>query len=78
MQADLFFYIFCFCVDFHPPSDGKKKMFIVVGAVALALFLILGILWWKFCFGGRISREQGGVKLLHKPKYFLLSMLATI
>ncbi|XP_019078076.1 probable LRR receptor-like serine/threonine-protein kinase At1g07650 isoform X3 [Vitis vinifera] len=46
--------------DFEPPSDGKKKIFIAVGAVAVALvlFLILGILWWKVCFGGRISREQ--------------------
>ncbi|KAJ9690791.1 hypothetical protein PVL29_013112 [Vitis rotundifolia] len=46
--------------DFEPPSDVKKKIFIVVGAVAMALvlFLVLGILWWKVCFGGRISREQ--------------------
>ncbi|KAJ9690782.1 hypothetical protein PVL29_013107 [Vitis rotundifolia] len=44
--------------DFEPPSDGKKKILIVVRAVALVLFLILGILWWKVCFGGRISREQ--------------------
>ncbi|XP_034697442.1 probable LRR receptor-like serine/threonine-protein kinase At1g07650 isoform X2 [Vitis riparia] len=46
--------------DFEPPSDVKKKICIVVGAVAVALvlFLVLGILWWKVCFGGRISREQ--------------------
>eukprot|EP00261_Vitis_vinifera_P036832 XP_019078075.1 PREDICTED: probable LRR receptor-like serine/threonine-protein kinase At1g07650 isoform X4 [Vitis vinifera] len=46
--------------DFEPPSDVKKKIFIVVGAVAVALvlFLVFGILWWKVCFGGRISREQ--------------------
>jgi hypothetical protein len=37
------------------------KIFIVVGALVLLLliFLILGILWWKGCWGGRISREQG-------------------
>ncbi|XP_059596042.1 probable LRR receptor-like serine/threonine-protein kinase At1g07650 isoform X2 [Vitis vinifera] len=44
--------------DFEPSSDGKKKIFIAVGAVAFMIFLILGILWWKVCFGGRISREQ--------------------
>ncbi|XP_034697457.1 probable LRR receptor-like serine/threonine-protein kinase At1g07650 isoform X5 [Vitis riparia] len=46
--------------DFEPPSGVKKKIYIVVGAVAVALvlFLVLGILWWKVCFGGRISREQ--------------------
>ena len=61
-----FIFFVILCVDFEPPSDVKKKIFIVVGAVALVLFLVLGILWWKVCFGGRISREQGGVKLLHK------------
>ncbi|GMY37734.1 probable leucine-rich repeat receptor-like serine/threonine-protein kinase At3g14840 [Fagus crenata] len=46
--------------DFSPPDDGKMKIFIVVGALVLLLliFLILGILWWKGCWGGRISREQ--------------------
>ena len=35
------------------------KIFIEVGALVLLLliFLILGILWWKGCWGGRISRE---------------------
>ncbi|THG07245.1 hypothetical protein TEA_023758 [Camellia sinensis var. sinensis] len=39
------------CVDFKPP-DQKKKIFIVVGALAFAIclvFMILFILWWK-CF----------------------------
>uniref|UniRef100_A0A7N2LS00 non-specific serine/threonine protein kinase n=1 Tax=Quercus lobata TaxID=97700 RepID=A0A7N2LS00_QUELO len=43
--------------DFSPPVDGK----IVVGAVVsvlLLIFMILGILWWKVCMGGRISREK--------------------
>ena len=47
-----------FSVDRSPPVDGK----IVVGAVVsvlLLIFMILGILWWKGCMGGRISREKG-------------------
>ncbi|KAM4101026.1 hypothetical protein ACJW30_05G112500 [Castanea mollissima] len=45
--------------DFNIPDDGKMK--IVVGAVVVVLlliFMILGILWWKGCLGGRISREN--------------------
>ena len=70
-----FIFFVLLCVDFEPPSNGKKKIFIAVGAVvvALVLFLILGILWWKVCFGGRISREQGGVKLLHNLKLKYIS-----
>ncbi|XP_022892353.1 probable LRR receptor-like serine/threonine-protein kinase At1g07650 isoform X1 [Olea europaea var. sylvestris] len=47
--------------DFHPYSEGKKKIFIATGAAALAFFLILIILcfsWWKGYIGGRVSREQ--------------------
>nr|POE70757.1 isoform 2 of probable lrr receptor-like serine/threonine-protein kinase [Quercus suber] len=48
--------------DFSPPHDGKKKVSIVVlvGAVVVVLliFMILGILWWKGCLGGRSSREN--------------------
>ncbi|XP_030972528.1 probable LRR receptor-like serine/threonine-protein kinase At1g07650 isoform X2 [Quercus lobata] len=43
--------------DRSPPVDGK----IVVGAVVsvlLLIFMILGILWWKVCMGGRISMEK--------------------
>ncbi|XP_050290652.1 probable LRR receptor-like serine/threonine-protein kinase At1g07650 isoform X3 [Quercus robur] len=43
--------------DHSPPVDGK----IVVGAVVsvlLLIFMILGILWWKVCMGGRISMEK--------------------
>ncbi|XP_059664581.1 probable leucine-rich repeat receptor-like serine/threonine-protein kinase At3g14840 isoform X2 [Cornus florida] len=43
------------------PPDGKKKISIIVGAVASALCLILivfGIVWWKGFFGNRTSREQ--------------------
>ncbi|KAG6696135.1 hypothetical protein I3842_09G132300 [Carya illinoinensis] len=45
--------------DFSPPV--KVEIFIVIGAVVSVLFLILmilGILWWKGCIGGRISREE--------------------
>lgn len=48
--------------DFSPPDNGKIKIFIVVGAVVLALLLtvtILGILWCKGCIGGSLSREKG-------------------
>ncbi|GMY04826.1 probable leucine-rich repeat receptor-like serine/threonine-protein kinase At3g14840 [Fagus crenata] len=47
--------------DFSPPDDGKIKISIVVGAIVLVLLLIsmiLCILWWKGCLGGRISREK--------------------
>ncbi|KAL0011466.1 hypothetical protein SO802_006574 [Lithocarpus litseifolius] len=49
--------------DFIPPHDGKKKISIVVliGAVVVVLlliFMILGILWWQGCLGGRSSREN--------------------
>ena len=40
------------------------KISIVVGAVVVVLlliFMILGILWWKGCLGGRKSRENGNV-----------------
>lgn len=50
--------------DCQPPSSGgKKKIFTVVGAVSLisCVFVILCIAWWKICFRGRISREQGEV-----------------
>ncbi|KAK4589488.1 hypothetical protein RGQ29_020173 [Quercus rubra] len=42
---------------YFSPVDGK----IVVGVVVsvLLIFMILGILWWKGCMGGRISREKG-------------------
>ncbi|XP_035543987.1 probable leucine-rich repeat receptor-like serine/threonine-protein kinase At3g14840 [Juglans regia] len=45
--------------DFSPPM--KVEIFIVIGAVVSVLFLILmilGILWWKGCIGGRISRDK--------------------
>ncbi|XP_035543996.1 probable leucine-rich repeat receptor-like serine/threonine-protein kinase At3g14840 isoform X2 [Juglans regia] len=45
--------------DFSPPV--KVEIFIVIGAVVSVLFLILmilGILWWKGCIGGRISRDK--------------------
>ncbi|CAI9773251.1 unnamed protein product [Fraxinus pennsylvanica] len=47
--------------DSKPPSKGKKNIFIPTGVTALAIFLILIILflsWWKGYIGGRISREQ--------------------
>ncbi|XP_057996572.1 probable leucine-rich repeat receptor-like serine/threonine-protein kinase At3g14840 [Hevea brasiliensis] len=45
--------------DFKPPINRKK--FIVAGAIVLPLFLIfiiMGILWWKGCLGGRVLRER--------------------
>uniref|UniRef100_A0A7N2R516 non-specific serine/threonine protein kinase n=1 Tax=Quercus lobata TaxID=97700 RepID=A0A7N2R516_QUELO len=47
--------------DFNPPDDRKKKILITVGTVVLVsslILLILGILWWKGCLGGRTSREE--------------------
>ncbi|KAF5472315.1 hypothetical protein F2P56_009042 [Juglans regia] len=43
----------------NPPDNVKTTIFIVTGALVLALLLILGILWWKGCIGSRISREKG-------------------
>uniref|UniRef100_A0A5B7C9D3 non-specific serine/threonine protein kinase n=1 Tax=Davidia involucrata TaxID=16924 RepID=A0A5B7C9D3_DAVIN len=46
--------------NFKPPSDRKKKIFIVVGAVASVclIFTILGFVWWKGCLESNTSREQ--------------------
>ncbi|XP_043807975.1 probable leucine-rich repeat receptor-like serine/threonine-protein kinase At3g14840 isoform X2 [Manihot esculenta] len=49
--------------ELKPPSSdgGKRKKFIVAGAIVLPLFLILivvGTLWWKGCLGGRAAKEQ--------------------
>ncbi|KAL4627271.1 hypothetical protein ACB092_05G156200 [Castanea dentata] len=43
--------------DRSPPVDGKIVVGVVV-SVLLLIFIILGILWWKGCMGGRISREK--------------------
>ncbi|KAF3954518.1 hypothetical protein CMV_020150 [Castanea mollissima] len=43
--------------DHSPPVDGKIVIGVVVSALLL-IFIILGILWWKGCMGGRISREK--------------------
>ena len=82
--SSLFLADFLFSVDFSPPDDGKMKIFIMVGALALVLliFFILGILWWKGCLGRRISREEGthftlilcanlGVEIRKDSTYFL-------
>ncbi|KAF5472316.1 hypothetical protein F2P56_009043 [Juglans regia] len=42
----------------NPPDNGQTTIFIVTGALVLALLLILGILCWKGCIGSRISREK--------------------
>nr|TKS10183.1 putative leucine-rich repeat receptor-like serine/threonine-protein kinase [Populus alba] len=50
--------------DFKPPNNGRRKRFIVAGAVVLSLFLIfilLSSLWWKGYLGGRKSRDRGAV-----------------
>ncbi|XP_059435610.1 probable LRR receptor-like serine/threonine-protein kinase At1g07650 isoform X2 [Corylus avellana] len=47
--------------DFNPPDDRKKKILIGVGTAVLVsslVFMILGILRWKGCLGGKTSREQ--------------------
>ncbi|KAI9376959.1 hypothetical protein POPTR_019G009601v4 [Populus trichocarpa] len=47
--------------DFKPPDKGRRKRFIVAGAVVLPLFLILTLLstlWWKGYLGGRKSRDR--------------------
>eukprot|EP00258_Populus_trichocarpa_P030718 XP_024446737.1 probable leucine-rich repeat receptor-like serine/threonine-protein kinase At3g14840 [Populus trichocarpa] len=47
--------------DFKPPDKGRRKRFIVAGAVVLPLFLILiflSTLWWKGHLGGRKSRDR--------------------
>ncbi|GMY32647.1 probable LRR receptor-like serine/threonine-protein kinase At1g07650 isoform X2 [Fagus crenata] len=44
-----------------PITTGCNKILITVGAVlsvSSLIVLILGILWWKGCLGGRTSREQ--------------------
>ncbi|KAL4627288.1 hypothetical protein ACB092_05G156900 [Castanea dentata] len=43
--------------DRSPPVDGKIVVGVVV-SVLLLIFIILGILWWKGCMRGRISREK--------------------
>ncbi|KAJ6314329.1 hypothetical protein OIU78_017907 [Salix suchowensis] len=50
--------------DFKPPSENSSSTSVgtVVGIVAAAVvfvFLILGILWWKGCFGQKISMRHG-------------------
>ncbi|KAI9376943.1 hypothetical protein POPTR_019G007900v4 [Populus trichocarpa] len=55
--------------DFKPPDKGRRKRFIVAGAVVLPLFLIiilLSTLWWKGYLRGRKSRgrELVGLDLL--------------
>ncbi|KAF8409124.1 hypothetical protein HHK36_005197 [Tetracentron sinense] len=46
------------------PSEGKKiSVGAVVGIVAVGLciiFIVLGILWWKGCLGGKNSIDQDG------------------
>ncbi|PON54669.1 Mitogen-activated protein kinase kinase kinase [Parasponia andersonii] len=46
--------------DFKPPDESKTNKFILAGVVsALCLiFMSLGVLWRKGCFGDRPSREQ--------------------
>ncbi|KAJ6292095.1 hypothetical protein OIU76_024075 [Salix suchowensis] len=47
--------------DFDPPNNGRRKRFIIAGAVVLPLFLIfilLSSLWWKDYLGGRKSRDR--------------------
>ncbi|KAG6737306.1 hypothetical protein POTOM_058820 [Populus tomentosa] len=47
--------------DFKPPTKGRRKRFIVAGAVVLSLFLVfilLSSLWWKGYLGGRKSRDR--------------------
>ncbi|XP_048322233.2 probable leucine-rich repeat receptor-like serine/threonine-protein kinase At3g14840 isoform X2 [Ziziphus jujuba] len=54
--------------DFKPPAESKRKLYVAVGVVlvlCIVTSIILGILWWRGCFGGKESREQvlGGLDL---------------
>lgn len=58
--------------DFKPPSENSSStgtsVGTVVGIVAAAVvfvFLILGILWWKGCFGQKNSMRHGIFLFLH-------------
>ncbi|KAF7150508.1 hypothetical protein RHSIM_Rhsim02G0089500 [Rhododendron simsii] len=53
--------------NFKPPSNQRKKILTITGAVASALCLTLAILyivWWKTRPGSSSSREHGGLLLL--------------
>ncbi|KAJ6296973.1 hypothetical protein OIU78_022655 [Salix suchowensis] len=48
--------------DFAPPNNGRRKRFIIAGAVVLPLiliFVLLSSLWWKGYLGGRKPRDRG-------------------
>ncbi|TQD78710.1 hypothetical protein C1H46_035714 [Malus baccata] len=61
--------------DFKPPSERKK--FIVIGVVSalFLIFVILGILWLKGCFGGRTTREQDLMGLDLQTGFFKFKQL---
>ncbi|KAB2601362.1 LRR receptor-like serine/threonine-protein kinase [Pyrus ussuriensis x Pyrus communis] len=63
--------------DFDPPDDSKRKKFIVIGVVSplFLIFLILGILWWKGCFGSRTTREQDLMGLDLQTGFFKFKQL---
>ncbi|KAL5151453.1 putative leucine-rich repeat receptor-like serine/threonine-protein kinase [Glycine soja] len=49
--------------DFTPPSKNKSSISVgvvvgVVAAGAVVIILVLGILWWKGCFGKKSSLER--------------------
>nr|XP_011461996.1 PREDICTED: probable LRR receptor-like serine/threonine-protein kinase At1g07650 [Fragaria vesca subsp. vesca] len=46
--------------DFKPPDDSKRTIYIVVAVVSALclLFLIIGILWLRGCFGHKTTREE--------------------
>lgn len=57
------FFALISLIDFKPPDDSKRKIYIVVGVVsALCLiFFVFVILWSKGFFGGKKTREEGTV-----------------
>ncbi|XP_042482782.1 probable LRR receptor-like serine/threonine-protein kinase At1g07650 [Macadamia integrifolia] len=48
--------------NFKPPSVGGKKrtmsVLIATSSLVCLIFLILGLLWWKGCLGGKSSKEK--------------------
>ena len=60
-------------VEFPPHSKGKKKIYIAVGSATAALVAILtslGIIWKKWYWRNKISREKGSYK---KPFQYLMN-----
>ena len=72
--------------DFTPPSEGMSAGAVVaiVAAVALAIILLLGILWWRGCLRRKETMDEGTLKLTIVNKLqlfvaiFMLSKLVDV